>query len=67
MLLAGIILGALLMLVAVCAAEPNYRELVNSERDDLWRRELTKPVTVSIEDKQSGGMGTLIYQNRRIR
>lgn len=59
----GLIIGALLVLVVVCAVEPNYRDLMYSE----WECKKTKPLTISVEDKASGGKSTLTYHKIRRR
>lgn len=56
MFVLGIIIGALTVLTAVCAAEPGYSETIRTEERERFMRALKElpPFRVSVEEKNGG-------------
>lgn len=56
-LLIGALIGAVTVIVFVCASEPNYKDLVQTQRDEQWRRAIGNlpPHIVTVEDRLNGG------------
>lgn len=46
----GMIIGAVIVLVAVCVAEPNYRNIVEHETIEKIQKTLPKTIPVHIKD-----------------
>lgn len=53
-LLIGAVIGMLVTVVAVCAAEPNYRNIV--EQETIEKIEKTLPTEISMHIKDTSGV-----------